>query len=116
MKQQKGFVLVSVLIITTITTMLAFSQFSENRLQERIAGNQEKEINARLAAEKGVFDAFVYIEAQNVLGTSNENIETNLNKTPYTNTGNVSTLQDIILVDIHLLLPVKAKLTVLLLI
>lgn len=35
--KQKGFVLVSVLIITTITTMLAFSQLGENRLQERIA-------------------------------------------------------------------------------
>jgi hypothetical protein len=53
-----------VLIITTITTMLAFSQLSENRLQERIAGNQQKEINARLAAEKGLFYAFEYIEAE----------------------------------------------------
>ncbi|WP_415232460.1 PilX N-terminal domain-containing pilus assembly protein [Psychromonas sp.] len=62
--KQKGFVLVSVLIITTITTMLAFSQLSENRLQERIAGNQRKEISARLAAEKGLFYAFEYIEAE----------------------------------------------------
>jgi hypothetical protein len=56
--KQKGFVLVSVLVITTITTMLAFSQLSDNSLKERIAGNQLKEISARLAAEKGVFDAF----------------------------------------------------------
>ncbi|ABM04935.1 hypothetical protein Ping_3248 [Psychromonas ingrahamii 37] len=56
--KQKGFVLVSVLIITTITTMLAFSQLKTNSLQERMAGNQQKEINARLAAEKGIFKGF----------------------------------------------------------
>jgi|GEM_PF-3379395 len=64
MRQQKGFVLVSVLLITTISTMLALSQMQENRLQERIAGNQQKEINARLAAEKGIFDAFDVIAAE----------------------------------------------------
>ncbi|PKH02303.1 hypothetical protein CXF72_12500 [Psychromonas sp. MB-3u-54] len=56
--KQKGFVLVSVLVITTITTMLAFSQLKTNSLQERMAGNQQKEINARLAAEQNIFDAF----------------------------------------------------------
>lgn len=74
MKQQKGFVLVSVLIITTITTMLAFSQLSENRLQERIAGNQQKEISARLAAEKGLFDVFDYIKNRNEAGDTNDEI------------------------------------------
>lgn len=72
MKQRKGFVLVPVLIITTITAMLAFSQLNDNRLQERIAGNQQKEINARLAAEKGVFDAFEYIKARNKQGNKNK--------------------------------------------
>lgn len=80
MKQQKGFVLVSVLIITTITTMLAFSQLSENRLQERIAGNQQKEINARLAAEKGIFAAFGYIDASNKAGDTNNQILASLTK------------------------------------
>jgi hypothetical protein len=74
MQQQKGFVLVSVLIITTITTMLAFSQLGENRLQERIAGNQRKELSARLAAEKGIFDAFEYIKEQHADNTSNSDI------------------------------------------
>jgi hypothetical protein len=99
MKQQNGFVLVSVLIITTITTMLAFSQLSENRLQERIAGSQQKEIKARLAAEKGMLDAFDFIAQENAANTSNGDIKTGLNNTPYTNAGNVSTLQDIVLVD-----------------
>ena len=99
MKQQNGFVLVSVLIITTITTMLAFSQLSENRLQERIAGSQQKEIKARLAAEKGMLDAFDFIAQENAANTSNGDIKTGLNDTPYTNAGNVSTLQDIVLVN-----------------
>ncbi|WP_019613883.1 DUF7305 domain-containing protein [Psychromonas ossibalaenae] len=71
MKQQKGFVLVSVLVITSITILLAFSQINEIRLQERISGNQQKELNARLAAEKGLFDAFELIDAGNKAGLSN---------------------------------------------
>lgn len=49
--KQQGFVLISVLIITTISTFVALSAIGENRLQERIAGNQAKEINARAKAE-----------------------------------------------------------------
>jgi cytoskeletal protein CcmA (bactofilin family) len=82
MRQQKGFVLVSVLIITTITTMLAFSQLSENRLQERIAGNQRKAISARLAAEKGIFDAFDYIKEHKKEGDTNTQILAVLNAWP----------------------------------
>jgi hypothetical protein len=82
MKPQTGFVLVSVLMITTITTMLAFSQMSENRLQEGIAGNQQKELNARLAAEKGLFVAFEYIDANNKAGASNTQILAGLNALP----------------------------------
>lgn len=91
MQQQKGFVLLSVLIITTIATMLAFTQLSDNRLQERIAGNQQKEINARLAAEKGVFDAFEAIKT----GTSSSAITTEINRLSDTNESNY-TLQNIL--------------------
>ncbi len=80
MKKQTGFVLVSVLIITTITTMLAFSQINDNRLQEQIAGNQQKEVNARLAAEKGVFTAFEYIKTQLTNGIPSTYILDNLKK------------------------------------
>jgi Tfp pilus assembly protein PilX len=91
MQRQKGFVLISVLIITTIATMLAFSQLSDNRLQERIAGNQQKEINARLAAEKGIFDAFEAIK----MGTSSSAITTELDHLSATNESGY-TLQDIL--------------------
>ncbi len=76
--KQKGFVLVSVLIITSITTMLAFSQIKENLLQERIGGNQQKEINARLAAEQGIIAVFKYINDLNQGGESNTAIITAL--------------------------------------
>ncbi|WP_372882290.1 PilX N-terminal domain-containing pilus assembly protein [Psychromonas sp.] len=88
--KQTGFVLVSVLIITSITSILAFSQIKENLLQERIGGNQQKEINARLAAEQGVIDAFNAIKT----GTSSSAIATTLGKSPHTNQAG-STLQNI---------------------
>lgn len=81
-KKHSGFVLLSVLIITTVTTMLAFSQVNNNLLQERIGGHQQKELNARLAAEKGVFNAFDYIKAQNAADKSNTEIEKALLDTP----------------------------------
>ncbi|PKH02299.1 hypothetical protein CXF72_12475 [Psychromonas sp. MB-3u-54] len=74
MKKKKGIALVPVLIITTITSTLAFSQLHHNRLLERVAGNQQKEISARHAAEKGVFSAFEYIKFQSEYGTSNDQI------------------------------------------
>ncbi|ABM04936.1 ferredoxin-type 4Fe-4S protein [Psychromonas ingrahamii 37] len=74
MIKHKGFVLVPILIITTISAMLAFAQLSDNRLQERVAGNQQKEISARLAAEKGIFKAFNDIKVQSDLGQTNDQI------------------------------------------
>ncbi|WP_022942593.1 DUF7305 domain-containing protein [Psychromonas hadalis] len=61
-KSQNGFVLISVLLITTISTIYAFSEIKGNLLQERIGGNQQKEMNARLMAERGVFEVFEYIQ------------------------------------------------------
>lgn len=60
--QQRGFVLVSVLLITSIATFLALSAIGGVRLQERIAGNQIKEINARARAEKGLLKIVQKIE------------------------------------------------------
>lgn len=84
MRQKSGFVLVSVLIITTITTMLALSQIGANNLQERIAGNQQKEFNARLAAEEGIIFAFEYISSENADGSSNSDILSNMSSSSFT--------------------------------
>lgn len=61
--KQNGFVVISVLLITTISTMVALSAVSESRLQERIAGNQIKQLNARTIAEQGMFDSLKYIKS-----------------------------------------------------
>ncbi|PKF61198.1 hypothetical protein CW745_11230 [Psychromonas sp. psych-6C06] len=63
MKNFQGFVLISVLLITTIASVLAMNSIQESKLQERIGGNQQKELNARLKAEKGIFDSFAYIKS-----------------------------------------------------
>lgn len=54
--RQRGYVLVTVLILAMVASMVAFVSIRENQLQERMSGNQQKMINARLAAEKGVYD------------------------------------------------------------
>lgn len=65
MRLQQGFVLISVLVITTIGSVLALSAISENMLQERIAGNQQKQMNAHSLAEKGIFQTQQFIGEQN---------------------------------------------------
>ncbi|MCP4322692.1 MAG: hypothetical protein GY787_12775 [Alteromonadales bacterium] len=77
--QQQGFVLVSVLLITSVSTFVAFSSIGENRLQERIAGNQVKEINARSQAEKGLFQSSLYIQTRKVAGDSLISIASTIN-------------------------------------
>jgi len=78
--QQQGFVLVSVLLITSVSTLLAFSSIGESRLQERIAGNQIKEVNARSRAEQILFDAYSEVQAEASLSLSE--INTLLNAKP----------------------------------
>ena len=46
-RSQQGYVLITVLIITIIATLVAFGGISENRLQEQIGGNQQKEIEKK---------------------------------------------------------------------
>ncbi len=72
--QQQGYVLVTVLIVTIVATLVAFGGIAENRLQEQIGGNQQKEVNARMLAEKGIFKSFTYIKTQSDLDTPLANI------------------------------------------
>lgn len=77
--KQSGYVVISVLLITTILTVLATSAISETRLQERISGNQIKEINAHSNAEKGMFASRLYIKQQIEGGKTVEQIKNLLN-------------------------------------
>ena len=62
--RQRGYVLVTVLILAMVASMVAFVSIRENQLQERMSGNQQKMINARLAAEKGIYETIALIKNQ----------------------------------------------------
>ena len=75
--RQRGYVLVTVLILAMVASMVAFVSIRENQLQERMSGNQQKMINARLAAEKGIAAALDYVKAQLANGTDIATIANN---------------------------------------
>jgi hypothetical protein len=58
-KSQRGFTLVAVLILSSLASILVLSSIKDNVNQERLSGNFQKKINARLMSERGIFDAMV---------------------------------------------------------
>ncbi|MDP2560264.1 hypothetical protein [Psychrobium sp. 1_MG-2023] len=54
--KQQGYTLVSVLIMSLMAGTVVLSSLQSSVIQERLTGNFQKKINARLLAEKGVFD------------------------------------------------------------
>jgi hypothetical protein len=65
---QRGYVLITVLVLTFVASMVVFASIRENQLQERMGGNQQKMINARLAAEKGIADTLALIKTRLAAG------------------------------------------------
>ncbi|GIU49996.1 hypothetical protein TUM4438_34790 [Shewanella sairae] len=61
---QQGFTLVTVLIMSMMAGVLVLNSLKDNVAQERLSGNFQKKMNARLVAEKGVFDTYNYLNAQ----------------------------------------------------
>lgn len=61
---QQGFTLVTVLIMSMMASVLVLNSLKDNVAQERLSGNFQKKMNARLVAEKGVFDTYNYLNAQ----------------------------------------------------
>ena len=55
-KKQRGFTLITVLILTSMASIVVLNSLRENLVQERLTGNFQKKINSRLLAEKGVFE------------------------------------------------------------
>ena len=55
-KQQKGFTLVTVLILSSIASVLVLNSLKDNVNQERLSGNFQKSINSRLSSEQGLFE------------------------------------------------------------
>lgn len=55
-KKQKGFTIIAVLIMTMMAGTVVLNSLQDTVAQERLSGNFQKKMNARLIAEKGVFD------------------------------------------------------------
>jgi cytoskeletal protein CcmA (bactofilin family) len=56
-KSQRGFTLVAVMILSGLASILVLSSIKDNVNQERLSGNFQKKLNARLMSERGIFDA-----------------------------------------------------------
>lgn len=62
MKSQHGFTLIKVMLLSTMASVVVFGTLQESIVQERLTGNFQKELNARLQAEKGVIDSITAIK------------------------------------------------------
>lgn len=56
-KKQRGFTLVKVMLLSTMASVVVFGGLQDTIVQERLTGNFQKDLNARLLAEKGVFES-----------------------------------------------------------
>jgi hypothetical protein len=57
LKKQKGFTLITVLILSSLAGILVLNSLKDNINQERLSGNFQKKINSRLVSERGLFDS-----------------------------------------------------------
>ncbi|MBQ4878251.1 type II secretion system protein [Pseudoalteromonas luteoviolacea] len=53
--RQSGFTLIKVMLLSTMASVVVFTSMKDTIVQERLSGNFQKDLNARLQAEKGVF-------------------------------------------------------------
>lgn len=61
--KQKGFTLITVMLLTTMASVVVFATLKDTVIQERLSGNFQKDMNARLMSEKGIFDHYEQIRA-----------------------------------------------------
>ncbi|MBU2892689.1 hypothetical protein KO495_05060 [Colwellia sp. D2M02] len=61
--KQGGFTLITVLILSSLASILVLSSLRDNVNQERLSGNYQKKLNARLVSEQGVFDYIAAAQA-----------------------------------------------------
>ncbi|MCP4325291.1 MAG: polymer-forming cytoskeletal protein [Alteromonadales bacterium] len=65
-KTQSGFTLVTVLLLSSLASILVLTSLKDNITQERLSGNYQKKVNARLVSERGVFEyrkaALLYLD------------------------------------------------------
>jgi len=59
---QQGFTLVTVLILSMMAGVVVLNSLKDSVVQERLSGNFQKKMNARLISEKGIFDTYNALE------------------------------------------------------
>ena len=64
MRKQSGFTLIKVMLMSTMASVVVFGALKETVIQERLTGNFQKDMNARLLAEKGVFTAAAALQSE----------------------------------------------------
>lgn len=52
---EKGFILVTVMLLTMVGGTVVLTSLKDSTVQERLSGNYQKKMNSRLMAEKGVY-------------------------------------------------------------
>jgi len=57
-KHQGGFTIITVILLILMASIIVIHSLKDNIVQERLSGNFQKKINARLLSEKGIFDAY----------------------------------------------------------
>jgi hypothetical protein len=78
---KRGYALITVLILTLVASTVVFVSIRENQLQERMSGNQQKMINARLLAEKGVYESIVLLKNGLTQQSTTAQLQTSLTRT-----------------------------------
>ena len=62
--KEKGFVLVTVMLLTMMAGTVVLTSLQDSTVQERLTGNFQKKINSRLMAEKGVYNSLTEMNTQ----------------------------------------------------
>jgi len=72
-KKQEGFTLITVLLLSSLASILVLNSLKDNVNQERLSGNFQKEVNARLASEQGIYASITAARAA-LAGNQNASI------------------------------------------
>lgn len=84
--KENGFTLIAVMILLTMTSVIVLSSLRDNIIQERLTGNYQKKMNARLVSEKGIFDTHKRVLEElnrNPVATLNQLINDTLGENRY---------------------------------
>lgn len=61
--KQKGAVLLIVLVFSLLASLLVVTSLRDNLVQERLSGNFQKQVNAQLTAEQGMYESYNTLKA-----------------------------------------------------